>query len=164
MPGAVHVDDVDRALLALLRADGRLPVAELARRVGLSPAPVGRRVERLERAGVISGYTAVIDETLLGGSLEALVELRVAGRAGVGEVLARLRRLDAVVEVLTLAGDPDAVARLRVSGPDQLRTTIAALRREADVASTRTLLVIDSWRREQVPPPSRLAAQSPATP
>jgi len=148
VPGAVHVDATDRALLALLRADGRLPVAELARRVGLSPAPVGRRIERLERRGVITGYTAVVDDALLGQGLEALVELRVAGRAGIGEVVARLRRLDAVVEVLTLAGDPDAIVRLRVGVAEQLRAAIATLRREDDVASTRTLLVIDSWRRE----------------
>ncbi len=150
MPGAVHVDEIDLALLALLRADGRLPVAELARRVGLSPAPVGRRVERLERSGVIAGYTALIDDARLGHVLEALVELRVTGRAGVGEVLERLRQLDAVVEVLTLAGDPDAIARLRVGSAEQLRTAIATLRREDDVASTRTLLVIDSWRRDRV--------------
>lgn len=148
MPAAVHVDATDRALLALLRADGRLPVAELARRVGLSPAPVGRRIERLERAGVITGYTAVVDDALLGRGLEALVELRVAGRAGVAEVLARLRRLDAVVEVVTLAGDPDAIVRLRVGAADQLREAIATLRRAEEVASTRTLLVIDCWRRE----------------
>lgn len=147
MPAAVHVDEIDRALLALLRADGRLPVAELARRVGLSPAPVGRRVERLEKAGVIAGYTAVVDDTLLGGSLEALVELRVAGRAGVGEVVGRLQRLDAVAEVLTLAGDPDAIVRVRVRDAEQLRAAIVTLRREPDVASTRTLLVIDAWRR-----------------
>ncbi len=49
MSAHVPVDEIDLALLELLRADARRPVAELARAVNLSPAPVGRRIARLER-------------------------------------------------------------------------------------------------------------------
>ena len=55
------MDEVDRAILAVLEKHGRISNAELADRVGLSPSPCLRRVRRLEETGVISGYRAVID-------------------------------------------------------------------------------------------------------
>jgi Lrp/AsnC family transcriptional regulator, leucine-responsive regulatory protein len=56
------LDDIDRQLLDLLRHDARIPVSELARAVNLSPAPVSRRIDRLERDGVIKGYVTVVDD------------------------------------------------------------------------------------------------------
>ncbi|MFB7758154.1 Lrp/AsnC family transcriptional regulator, partial [Streptomyces sp. NPDC056121] len=57
----MHVDRIDREILFHLSQDGRLTNVELAKRVGLTPPPCLRRVKRLEEAGVISGYRAVID-------------------------------------------------------------------------------------------------------
>ena len=70
------IDDTDRAILALLRENARRTVADIATRVNLSPAPVKRRIERLERLGVIVGYTVVTDETKLEGAVEAFTELQ----------------------------------------------------------------------------------------
>ena len=64
------IDEIDRSILKLLRQDARRPVSEIARAIGLSAAPVSRRIERLEKTGVIRGYTALIDDQL-SGSLEA---------------------------------------------------------------------------------------------
>jgi Lrp/AsnC family leucine-responsive transcriptional regulator len=69
-------DATDWRLLDALQADGRLGYAELARRVGMSASAVTERVRRLEEAGVIAGYTAVVDPERIGLGVLAFVRLR----------------------------------------------------------------------------------------
>jgi Lrp/AsnC family leucine-responsive transcriptional regulator len=70
------LDDVNRRLLAELQADGRLSVAELARRVTLSAPAVSERLDRLEREGAITGYHAAVDPRVLGYGLTAIIRIR----------------------------------------------------------------------------------------
>ncbi|WP_232661484.1 Lrp/AsnC family transcriptional regulator [Pseudonocardia sp. TRM90224] len=72
------LDDVDWALLAELQADARLSFNELGRRVHLSSPAVAERVRRLERAGVIAGYSATVDPARAGQPLLLFVQLRCA--------------------------------------------------------------------------------------
>ena len=74
----VTLDQIDRRIIGELVADGRTPLAELGRRVNLSPPAVSERVARLEEAGVITGYRAVIDPRALGYQLTAIVRVRPA--------------------------------------------------------------------------------------
>lgn len=78
--------------------------------VGISPAPVSRRIERLERAGVISGCSAIIDEQLA-GRLEAFTEIRLAGSTETGELAEIVKKLPEVEAFYTIAGDPDALGK-----------------------------------------------------
>ncbi|MCX5384837.1 Lrp/AsnC family transcriptional regulator [Streptomyces sp. NBC_00083] len=71
------MDDVDRAILAVLEKNGRISNAELAVRVGLSPSPCLRRVNRLEATGVIRGYRADIEPTALGRGLTVFAGIRL---------------------------------------------------------------------------------------
>ena len=70
------VDSTDRSILAELQRDGRLSIAELARTVHMSNSAVAERVRRLEEAGVITGYRAVIDPERLGYGILAYLRLR----------------------------------------------------------------------------------------
>ncbi|HUZ68250.1 MAG TPA: Lrp/AsnC family transcriptional regulator [Candidatus Saccharimonadales bacterium] len=74
----VTLDQIDRRIIGELVADGRTPLAELGRRVNLSPPAVSERVARLEEAGIITGYRAVIDPRALGYQLTAIVRVRPA--------------------------------------------------------------------------------------
>ena len=74
---AVVLDDLDWQLLELLQQDGRLTFRELGRRVSLSAPAVTERVRRLEEAGVIVGYRAVVAPDRLGLPIEAVVQVRV---------------------------------------------------------------------------------------
>jgi Lrp/AsnC family leucine-responsive transcriptional regulator len=76
--GSVAIDQLDRKIIGALIADGRVPLAELGRRVNLSPPAVAERVQRLERTGVITGYRAEIDPRALGYSLTAIVRVKPA--------------------------------------------------------------------------------------
>jgi Lrp/AsnC family leucine-responsive transcriptional regulator len=72
------LDPTDRKIIGELAGNGRIPLAELGRRVSLSPPAVAERVRRLERSGVITGYRAEIDPRMLGYQLTAIVRVKPA--------------------------------------------------------------------------------------
>lgn len=73
-----QIDRIDRNILDALSLDGRLSVAELARRVGLSKTPVQARLRRLEKEGFIRGYTAIIDRARIGEGHIAFVQVKLS--------------------------------------------------------------------------------------
>ena len=73
-----RLDRLDRKILAALSREGRLSMAALAERVGLSKTPVQARVRRLEKEGVIRGYTAIIDREKTGEGHVAFVQVKLA--------------------------------------------------------------------------------------
>lgn len=141
------LDDIDRAIIGLMRADGRRTVRDVADQVGLTVAPVKRRIDRLEQEGVITGYTARIDSAKVDGELEAVVELRVVGNLELQHILAFSEGIPEVVEVLTLAGDPDAIARVRAANIYDLQRVVNLLRKNGRVTGTKTQVVLNSWSR-----------------
>jgi len=142
----MSLDDIDRRILDTLRRDARTPVTEIARAVGLSAAPVARRIERMEADGVILGYTALVDETRA-GSLEAFTEVRLTGTTETGDVEHLARAVPEVQEYFTISGDPDALLRIRVRDVDHLQQVVNSLRRTGLLAGTKTLIVMRSWNR-----------------
>lgn len=111
------MDTTDRAILAELERDGRLPNVELADRVGLSPSPCLRRVRALEEAGVIRGYRADIAPEAVGRGFEVtvLVELNQKDRDTVSEFERRVAALEPVRECRRMFGIPDYLIRVAVA-------------------------------------------------
>jgi Lrp/AsnC family leucine-responsive transcriptional regulator len=99
------LDETNLALLAELQRDARLSLAELGRRVGLSPPAVTERLQRLERDGVIRGYHADLDPAALGYGLSAMIRVRPAPR-----------QLHKVADVARAA--PEVVECNRITGED----------------------------------------------
>ncbi len=100
-----QIDLIDEKIVGELLEDGRLPIAELGRRVNLSSPAVAERVKRLERAGVITGYRAHIDPRTLGYELLAIVRVKPAPR--------QLPKIPALA-----AGIPQVVECHRITGED----------------------------------------------
>ena len=73
----LKLDDLDRKILEYLQSDGRMSLADLADKVGLSPSPCLRRVRNLERAGVISRYVAVLDQRAVGLPVSVFVSIKL---------------------------------------------------------------------------------------
>lgn len=145
----VHLDDIDRSILLLLRADARRTVRDIAERVGLTVAPVKRRIDRLEGTGVIEGYTVRVNSSRVDSGMEAIVELRVAGDMDLDTILSFSSHLPEVREVLTLAGDPDALVRVRAATIQELQRVVNALRTNGRVTGTKTLVVLGNWRSKE---------------
>lgn len=151
------IDVTDERIIGLLRKDGRQSASEVGRRVGLSPAAAKRRIERLEQAGIIIGYQAVIDDGKLGERIEAFVELRFAGTTLVGDIEDALKDSPEVVEAFTTAGDPDALVRLRVRDLDHLKQAIDRIRRTGRVTGTKSLIVLGTSTGPRASPTTRVA-------
>jgi Lrp/AsnC family leucine-responsive transcriptional regulator len=111
------VDDIDRAILFQLQAEGRLANNELAERVGLSPSPCLRRVKRLEEDATIQRYTAIVDPAAMGRAYEVLVwvTLREVTRDSMAAIEARFAELDDISEAFRMMGQPDYLVRVAVA-------------------------------------------------
>lgn len=142
-----NVDSIDEQILDLLRHQGRMPVREVADRVGLSTGPVSRRIAKLEEAGVIRGYVAVIDDGR-SGALEAFTEVRLNGATASGELEEIVKDVPEVQQYFTISGDPDALIHFRVKDADDLQRVVNDMRRSGKLAGTKTLIVLASWQRE----------------
>jgi DNA-binding Lrp family transcriptional regulator len=140
-----ELDATDEAILSLLGEDARRSRSEIGQRVGLSASAVSRRIERLERIGVIAGYTVVLDHSRTKRSLQAFTELRFAGTSNVEEIRATAAELPEVQAVFTTAGDPDALVWLQVPDVERLGRVIERLRHSGRVTGTKTLIVLGTW-------------------
>lgn len=113
----MDLDKIDRELLRSLQADARATNAELAQRIGLSPSACLRRLQRLERSGVIRAYTAVLDGEALGRGSTVFIEVTLTGQSGA--VLDAFERAVAacpdVLECHLMSGDFDYLLRVAVA-------------------------------------------------
>jgi Lrp/AsnC family leucine-responsive transcriptional regulator len=146
MPLAMSLDATDRLIIEELRRNARATLGVIGQSAGLSPSAVARRIDRLETSGVIRGYTAIVDEAHAGRPLEAFTELTFAGDTKVSDISAVAKGLSEVEAVFTTAGDPDALVWIRVRDVAHLAAVIDRLRRDGNVSSTKTLMVLDTWR------------------
>ena len=105
MPNEQRDNDVtNRRILEELQGDGRISLAELGRRVGLSPPAVAERVQRLERDGVITGYHATVNPRALGYALTTVIRIRPAPRQ-IPKVAELARATPEIVECHRITGE-----------------------------------------------------------
>ncbi len=111
------MDQIDRRILTELQRDATLPIVELASRVGLSASPCWKRVQKLERNGVIIGRVARVDAHKLGLGLTVLVEVTAMDHSAPWRdaFLDAVRASPEVMEVLRLGGESDYLLRVTVS-------------------------------------------------
>jgi Lrp/AsnC family transcriptional regulator, leucine-responsive regulatory protein len=134
MPGKVRLrdamtyeakllDDVNLRLLEELSADGRVGMAELGRRVGMSAPAVAERVQRLERAGVITGYRAEVDPAAVGFPVSAVVRIRPAP-GQLQRIPEVARETPEVAECYRITGEDCYLLRLHLRAIDELEETL----------------------------------------
>jgi Lrp/AsnC family leucine-responsive transcriptional regulator len=136
------MDAVDREILGKLREDARLSWRELGASVGLSANAVADRVRRLRAAGVIRGFTAVVDPAAGGRVLEALVGVTLAPDTDSDAFAAACARLEPVAEVLHMAGVPDYQVRVACRDTGELDRLLRGLRRDLGAERTETRVIL----------------------
>jgi DNA-binding Lrp family transcriptional regulator len=134
-------DDLDRRLLALLQADARAPVAELARRLGVARTTVLARLARLQSEGVIVGYTVRLARDDRDRFVEAYVGIGVQPRAGAG-VTARLASLPELRQLSSVSGEWDYLALLRADSTARLDAVLDEIGGFEGVLKTTTHIVL----------------------
>lgn len=137
------IDEIDRRILKMLQEDGRITNAEIARRVGMAASAILERIRKLERRGVIQGYTARIDPRALGYGLVAFVNITAAKMGQVEQILEELSVIPEVQEVHLVVGEDCFVVKIRVPDTDALAEVLQEKIQSRDwVASTRTTIVL----------------------
>ena len=140
-------DWIDIKILDLLVLNSRRSFGDIGINIGMSASAVKRRVDRLEKTGVIRRYTTDVDHSKLGQSLEAFTEVRFDGATRVDDIEGIAADTPEVVAVFTMAGDPDALAWLRVRDVDHLKQVVDKIRSVKAVTGTKTLMVLGSSLR-----------------
>ncbi len=148
--GLAVLDPTDRRILELLAANARRTFGDIGEKVDLSAPAVKRRIDRLERLGVIRGYTTLVDHAKLGKSLEAFAELRFAGSTRVDDIEGIASDVPEIHALFTVAGDPDALAWIRVRDVQDLKRVIDRLRSSGKITGTKTMMVLGSSVRPDV--------------
>ena len=137
------MDELDGRLIDLLRADARTPAARLARALGLSRTTVQSRLERLERAGVIAGYTLKLAEGHDRGQINAYVMMTVLPRRA-NDVAAAARGIAAVRRLQAVSGPFDLVAMITARSVPEIDAAIDALGALPGVERTTSSIVLAS--------------------
>jgi Lrp/AsnC family leucine-responsive transcriptional regulator len=138
------MDAVDRQLIQALRENGRASYAELGRLVGLSGPSVTDRINRLETAGVITGYRATVDASTVGLGVTALIGIQLSDATDHEEVATRLRDLHEVEDCWFIAGDDSYMLKVRAADVDGLESIIRRLSATKGVSRTRTTMVLST--------------------
>jgi Lrp/AsnC family leucine-responsive transcriptional regulator len=142
--GNVAIDPTDSEILRLLREDGRISWRDLGAAVGLSPNAAADRVRRLRKAGVINGFTALVDPAAGGRRLEALVGVTLRRGTDSDGFAIAAARLEPVVEMLHLSGSPDYQLRVACRDTAELDGLLRTLRNRLGAADTETTIVLRS--------------------
>lgn len=149
---ATTLDRIDLVLLDELQRAGRQTNAELAERVHLSPSACLRRVQRLEREGVITGYRAEVDPERLGLGLQAFVRVQLKRHDG-AHIAAFARQVNAWPEVIAchaLTGDMDYLLHVVVGGLEHFsRFLLDKLLAQAEVDDVNSSFVLRTVKRTQ---------------
>ena len=139
------MDDIDRELLALLRANARLPLVELARQLKVARGTALNRIAKLERNGTIVGYTVRLKPQAEAHRMRALMTIAVEGNAA-DDVIRSLRGDPSVEALHTTNGRWDIIAELRADSLEEFDRILSRLRRVEGISSTETSLLLSTHK------------------
>jgi Lrp/AsnC family leucine-responsive transcriptional regulator len=137
------VEEIDRQILALLARDGRMSFTDLAKETGLSVSAAHQRVRRLEKRGVIRGFTALLAPEEIGLPMTAFVSIKPIDPSAPDDCPDRLAHLREIEACHSVAGDENYILKVRVPSPSALEDLLQQIRTAANV-STRTTVVLST--------------------
>ena len=143
------LDVKDRNILSLIQRDGKMSQALIARHVGLSTAAVNERLKKLEQAGVIRRFTALVDPKAVGVQVTAFIEVFIEHPRYEEPFIKRILELDEVQECHHITGEFSVLLKVRVRDMESLqRLVISQLNGAEGVRQTRTVMVLSTVKEE----------------
>ena len=147
----IELDRFDRSIVTVLAEDGRISITDLAKRIGLSKSPTQTRLKRLEEAGYIRGYRAVLDPIRLGLDHVAFVEVRMVDtREGtLARFNAAITTIPEIEQAHLIAGNFDYLLKVRTQDMPSYRRVLAEkVSTLPGVASTSTFVAMEAVKEE----------------
>lgn len=148
-----HLDDTDERILAELTEHARATFAEIGQRVNLSAPAVKRRVDRMVAAGVIRGFTTVIDRNALGWRTEAYVQVFCQGAIAPDQLRAAWIDIPEVVSAATVTGTADAILHVLARDMRHLEEALERIRTTARIERSESIVVLSNLIDRGVPDP-----------
>ena len=141
------LDDLDRRLISLLRADGRAPVTNLARQLGVTRATVNSRIDRLLESAHILGFTVRVKDSYGDDAVRAMTLVEVEGRT-TNQVIKALRGLPEIQSLHTTNGGWDLVAEIRCASLIEFDRVLGQIRSVEGVINSESSLLLNSVLRD----------------
>lgn len=138
-----QMDDTDAEMLKLLAGNARMPVATLAKKLGLARSTVQARLERLEVNGTIAGYTLRLGEAARARKIRATVLMEIEPRS-TPQVLARLKAMPEVEEAISTSGRVDLVVTLAAPTTDALDAALDKIGTIPGISDTESLIELST--------------------
>lgn len=135
-------DAIDQQILTILRSQGRASHAMIAKQVGLSAPAIGERVRKLENAGVITGYRAMINPQAMDLNIAAFIAITPQPRKDARVLVKGLLALPQIEEVHGVAGDYSYIAKVRVRNTHELDALLDKLFMVEGVERTHTIMIL----------------------
>jgi Lrp/AsnC family transcriptional regulator, leucine-responsive regulatory protein len=143
------LDAKDRRILALVQRDGKMSQATIAKHVGLSTAAVNERLKKLELAGVIRRFCALVDPRAVGMQVTAFIEVFIDHPRYEEPFFKRMLDLDEVQECHHITGEFSVLLKVRVRDMESLqKLVISQLNGTEGVRQTRTVMVLSTVKEE----------------
>jgi len=164
---SLELDATDRAILDLLQENCKRPLAAIGEKVGLSAPAVVERIHKLEEAGVVTGYVALLDARRLGKDVTAFIGVSSERPRGIEALESQVGAIPEVMECHHVTGDPTLLVKVKTRNTASLEQLIEQIRTLEGVTRTETMVVLSTSAErprvalevadddEYVPPPRR---------
>jgi Lrp/AsnC family leucine-responsive transcriptional regulator len=139
-----RIDETDARILELLQRDGRESYAEVGQAVGMSGPSAHERVKKLEARGVIKGYSALVDPTLLGYGVLAFMFIKQVPGTIATDMTGDFIGIDEIEECHHLAGEADYLLKVRATDTRHLERVLHSIQQVGHVFTTETQVVFSS--------------------
>lgn len=140
-------DDLDRRLVALLRKDARMPIARLSKSLGVSRATIYSRLQRLQRSGIIEGFTVRLNAGIDRGQIRAHVLIKVTAKLARATEKA-LQAMPEIAALHAISGVYDLIAELEAGSSAELNELIDRIGDLQGVEkTTSSILLATKWSR-----------------
>lgn len=142
------MDDIDKTILNLLRQDSKISNLELSRKVNLVPSAVHKRVCKLEKEGIISGFTLRLGHPQLGLNMNVLINVVTSESVGTTAIGEELANFPEICDVFDVAGNSSYIVRAVVKDTAGLNDLIIRMGKIPGVMRTQTTLIMNILKNE----------------
>ena len=151
----IKLDSIDKKILEILQTNSNITNAQLAQEIGLSPAPTLERVKKLETAGVIRSYHAVIDTAAVGMGVNTFVMCSLKGhnKDNIEKFMKAIRKIDEVVECHHVTGNADFILKIVCTDiPAYQNLMLEKVSNIEVVDNMQTMVILSTFKDSKVVP------------
>jgi len=146
----LKLDSLDLKILKILQDEGRISNLDLSQMIGLSPAPTLERVKKLEKAGIIKGYQAVLDLYRLGLGTETFMQVSLAynKQNAIDNFMEQIAKIDEIIECYQITGASDFILRILVKDVSAYEQLVREkLSHVTEITNMQTMVILSTIKK-----------------